>query len=383
MKKLLCFLLLLAVIILFAPKVFAVENPTEAEEIYEIQAQESGAEELPDALDPETQEILEGLRISPTDLDGLRTVSPGKVFEEIARIAKEKAKGPVGAAASVLAVMLLCSMLNGIKLSFGGRPMEEVAGMVGTLCVCGAVTVPVVECIGRAAGVIEGAAGFQMVCAPVLAGLMAASGQVVSAGTYNILMAAAGNAVSLISAVILVPLLNIFLALSIVSAVSPEINLSGLCGLFSKAVKWILGLCMAVFTGLLTVQSAVSAAADSAGTKAAKFLISSFVPLVGGALGDAMGTVQGSVKLLKSGVGAFGLIAGAFLFLPVILECLLWMLSLALCAGIGDVLGLPGISGLLRSSGKVVETMMAIVLCCMTALMISTVVVLAMGGNGG
>ena len=71
----------------------------------------------------------------------------------------------------------------------------------------------------------------------------------------------------------------------------------------------------------------MTSAVDSTGARAARFMVSSFVPVVGGALGEALGTITGCVKMIKSGVTAFGLLAEGALFLPVLLECVLWPVS--------------------------------------------------------
>ena len=75
--------------------------------------------------------------------------------------------------------------------------------------------------------------------------------------------------------------------------------------MFYKAVKWVLSIVMTIFVSLLTIQNLIGVAADNAGTKAVKFAVSNFIPVVGGALSDAYTTVQSCVKVLKSGVGAF------------------------------------------------------------------------------
>lgn len=354
-------------------------SPT-VEEYYKQQMEDSGANNLPNSLPDDTRKILNQMGIDTADWESISNLTPQTIFSQITGIAGEKGAAPLKAAASVLAIMLLCALLNGMKLSFGDKPLGGVIGMVGTLCICTVVITPIVSCIGNAANVIKIAADFLLACVPVLTGIMIAGGQSISAGSYNLLMVGAGNVISLLAANILVPLMNIFLAFSIVSAVSPNLNLSGLCDMFSKVVKWILGFCMTVFTGLLTLQSLVTTAADSTGTKAAKFVISSFVPVVGSALGDALNTVQGCVKLLKSGVGAFGLLAAACVFLPILLECIFWLLTLYLCAGIGDVFDLKEITVLLRSAAKVLEMMLAIILCSMTVLTVSTVLMLIIGG---
>lgn len=376
MKKLLCFLM---VLLFFALPAWA--EQAGPGEYYQQQYEDSGAADLPDSLPDEARKILEEIGADSPDWESISGLTPESIFSQIGNVASEKSSGPLHAALSVLAVILLCALMNGLKLSFGERPMSGVIGLVGTLCICTIVVQPVVTCIQHVALVIKGAAAFLLACIPVLTGIMVAGGQGVSAGTYNILMVAAGNVISLVAAVVVVPLLNIFLAFSIVSAISPAFRLSGLCDLFSSAVKWILTFCMTVFSGLLTVQTVVSSAADSAGAKTMKFVVSAFVPVVGSALGDALASVQGSVKLLKSGVGAFGLLATGAIFLPVALECLFWLFTLSACAAVGNLFELKEITELLRSSSKVIQILLSLILCCLTILVISTVLMMAIGGG--
>lgn len=49
---------------------------------------------------------------------------------------------------------------------------------------------------------------------------------------------------------------------------------------------------MTVFTGLLSIQSIVGTSADTLGVKAAKFVVSNFVPIVGSAVADAYTTMR-------------------------------------------------------------------------------------------
>ena len=167
------------------------------------------------------------------------------------------------------------------------------------------------------------------------------------------------------------------------SALSPNLNLNGLCKTFHTVMKWVLGFSMSIFTGLLTMQSLLGNAVDVSTNKTVKFVVSSFVPVVGNALGEAFGTVQGSIKLLKSGVGAFGLLAIAFLFFPVLAQCLLWQVMLVVSASIADVFDLKEIAGLLRAISKVLSLLLAILLCSSAILIISTLVMMAIGGAAG
>jgi stage III sporulation protein AE len=374
-KKVICIVFLL---FLFTIPVHA--QSVSQDELYRQQYEDSGAADLPDELPEETREWMDSLGISSPDWQSILNLTPETIFEQIGSSALQQSAAPVRALLSVLAVILLCALMNGMKLSFGDRPLSGVIGMVGTLCICTVVIQPIVTCIENVAFVIKGAAGFLLASIPILTGIMIAGGQTISAGSYNLLMLGAGNVISVIASTVLVPLLNIFLAFSVVSAVSPAMNLGGLCDLFSKTVKWVLTFCMTIFSGLLTMQTVVSSAADGAGAKTVRFMVSAFVPVVGSALSDAIGSVQSSVKLLKSGVGAFGLLATGAIFLPAALECLIWLLTLTACAAAGDIFELKEITTLLRSSMKVIQILLSIILCCFVILMISTVLMMAMGG---
>lgn len=384
MKRLFCWLFTLSFLLMLATPVYAQDDTSSSpslEEYYQEQMELSGADELSEELPGETRSLLEGMGIYGADWESLNALTPETLFGAVAATAQNQSSGPLRAAVQVLAVMLLCALMEGMKLSLGERPLSGVVGVVSTLCVCAVIIAPVVECIQSASKVIQGASGFMLCLAPVIAGIMIAGGQTVSASSYHLLMVGAGEVVSQIASGVLVPLLNCFLALSVTASVSPRLNLNGICEMISKVVKWVLGLSMSIFVSLLTLQSLVGAAADTAGTKAAKFVISSFVPVVGGALSEALNTVQGCVKLLKSGVGAFGMVAGGCIFLPVLLQCLLWMLTIQVCACVGDVFDLKQLSGLLRAAGKVISVLLSILLCCMMILIVSTVLVLMIGGG--
>lgn len=384
MKRTVCFLILLAAAFFFHTTAFAEQTASSSvsslNQYYQEQLQQSGADQLEDKLPDDTKKILQELGISGSDWNSITSITPQNYFQKILLVFTGRAKNPMRVLASVIAVILLCALLDGMKLSFGEKPLGGVIGMVGTLCICTIVVQPIVACISDAADVLKASSSFLLTCVPVLVAIMAAAGQSVSAGSYHLLMMAAGNIISIFATTVLVPMMNIFLALSVVSSVSPNINLNGLCNVLNKAVKWVMGLGMTLFTGLITMHSLVASSLDSTGAKAAKFVVSSFVPVVGNALGEALNTVTGCVKMLKSGVGAFGLLAGLFVFLPVIAECVLWILTLMLCSGISQMFDLKEITGLLKASSDVVSTMLAILLCCMMVLIISTVVMLVIGG---
>lgn len=357
------------------------EQPQNVDEIYDEQLKNSGAEELFDELPPQAQRNLEELGVESPDWRELNALSFGAVFSQIMQMLGENGQTPALAMAQVLALMLLCALADGLKLSFGEKPLGGIIGIVSTLCICGVLVYPIVEAIEKSAQVIVTASGFMLLYIPVMVGVMIAAGQAVSGASYYTLMMGAGQVVTQVSSNVLVPLLNIFLGMSIVSSISQRINLKGICGLCNKVVKWVFAFVMSVFVSVLTFQTMLGAAADTTSVRAARFAISSFVPVVGGALSDAFLTVQSCLKMLKSGIGVFAILGAAVIFLPMILECLVWLFSIHVCAAAGDVFGLTQPCALLRAASKVISTIVAILLCCMTVFIISAAIILMIGGS--
>lgn len=379
MKRKLAGILLSLVLVCGVP-VMGAEVPEETvDELYQEQLEQSGANEWMDMLPPETQNLLEGLGVYGADWEQ-SSVEPEGFFEMTVSLFTGGMAEPLRAAASLIGIMLLCALIGGLRISFGERQLGSVMAAIGTLCACTVITPPILSCIQQSSELIKGAGAFLLAGVPILAGIMLAAGQAVSASGWTIFLLAAGNAISFLSTVVLMPMMNIFLAFSLVSALSPEIRLDGLCTVFAKTVRWVLVLAVTIFTSLLSAQSIVSAAADGVSAKAAK-MVTGFIPVVGGVLGDAAGTVQGCIKLLRSGVGAFGLVAGLCLFLPVIIRCLLWIFCCTVCSAVGDLIGFSEITGILKAASQLLQTLLAIVVSCGVVLIVAAVFVMQ-GGSG-
>lgn len=385
MKKIVCCVVLALVIVIVPVSAAHAEETTIQkedmfQEYYQQQAEDSGANDLPNYLPDETRSQLNQIGIDGVDRNSIQSLQPNHLFSQILKLLGQGVQTPMKALLSLLGIMMLCALLNSMKMNLGEKSMGGIMNLIGILCICMVVITPVVQAIIKLTGVIQGASTFMLACIPVLTGIMIENGQTVTASSYHLLMLSTTNSISFLSAHFLTPCMNIFLGFSIVSAISPTLRLHTLCSTISKIAKWVLSFCMSVFTGLLTVQSLLGGSVDVTTNRTLRFVVSSFVPVVGGALGEALGTVQGCIKVLKSGVGAFGILAMVFLFLPIFMECILWQMTLTICAGISDVFDLKQITAILHAVSKVMSMMLAILLCTMAMMTISTVVVLMMGG---
>lgn len=381
MKKMMLICGLVVVGILFFSQNASAESLNE-NDIYSSQMKESGAEDLFNNLPVEAKKILSELNVTNPNWEQLNSLSFSQIMSKIMEITARQSITPFNSVCKILGIILLSALLEGFKTSFSQSTFSTVLGTVSTISICTLIVYPIASTIVSCANIISSSSVFMLALIPVLAGIMISSGHAASGGAYYSMMMGAGNVVSQISANILVPFLNMFLGISVVGAISPKINLKGVCDLINKVIKWVLTFVMSVFVTILTSQTLISATADSAGTKAARFAISSFVPLVGGALSEAFQTVESCLKMLKAGVGVFAIIGTAVIYIPGIVQCVMWLIAINLSAAAGDIFGLSAPCALLRAAGKVVSTLLAILLCTMVVFIISSTLIVLAGGGG-
>ncbi len=377
------FLIIIMFFVLFVVlsniSVNAAQESDSFEEIYDEQLALSEADKLFDGLPEQTKEIMSKMGITSPDYESVKGFKTEKIFEQIISLIGTNSGTPLGGMAVCLGIMLLCSLVEGFRVTLGEKSIGTISTAVGTLCVCTAIVVPICSTISDTVEILNGASGFLLMYIPIMAGLMAASGKQVSGASYYTLMMGAGEVVSQISSKIIAPLMNIFLALSVTSALSPKMRLGSMCSSVYKIAKWILTFSMSIFVTILSIQTFVTSSMDNVTNKALKFAVSSFVPVVGNALGEALNAFSGSVELLKSGAGVFVIIASAFVFLPVLVECAVWQFSLFFLSSVSDIFGLSQMTGVFRTISKVVSMIIAVLLCTMTIFILSTVIILLVG----
>ena len=330
-------------------------------------------------LSDEASRALSELGVTSADADALSALSFENVMAALSKMAGSGMTAPLKGLITMTAVLLLCSMLTAYQnsLTESGETVQTVA----VLCLSGAVAVPAVGFIGTAGDVIAQCANLFLAYIPIMAVMLAASGKAVSSASYQALTVAAGQGVMRVSSDMILPLLHIFLGIAVSSGIAPQVGLGGFLSLITKLTKWLLGFVMAIFTAVLSLRQAASGALDSLGSKAARFALSSFVPVVGGALSEAYKTVQGSLHVLRSGLGIFVILALAFTFLPVLLQGLGWSLCLFVGKALAEALGVSHCAKLFEALGTVFSTLTAVLLCVPAVLLIAAAAAFAIGGE--
>ena len=114
----------------------------------------------------------------------------------------------------------------------------------------------------------------------------------------------------------------------------------------------------------MTVQNQLSAKADSLGARAAKYALGSFIPVVGGTVGDSFRTVAASVEYIRSTVGGIAILVILLLLLPPLISLALGRSAVNITSAVAKMLGCEQEGRLLSEIGNVYGYMIAVCSIC-------------------
>ena len=340
-------------------------------EFYEEQYKNSGADELENYLPDETKEFMNENGLIPDSNNILESITPENVFSHIWGFLKGGIKKPIACGGAVLAVILISSAI----FSSASDNTVISCSYASVISAAAVIIVPVYSLITSSVDAMQSACVFMTAFIPVFAIVTSVSGAVASGTAMSVLLLTASGAVNFIANFIVLPLMSGYLGLSIASAVSPVIFKTGIADGIKKIAFWTMSLTSTIFIGILSIQKAVTSATDTLTTKTAKFVIGSTIPVAGMALSEALSTVTASMAILKTGIGLYGVIATALIFLPLLIEMLLWRLMLNITAAVSDLFSTTNISGILRSVDTVLSVLIGIILLIGAVFIISLTVV--------
>ena len=307
-----------------------------AEEETALEELENTVDELLSSLDIEAlQNFLDSFRefggISVKDklsavISGDFALDYSSIFSAALNLVWEEGQTMLPAFAIILAVTLLCGILNSVKNSFLQSTTSDIIYFVSYISV-GAV---VLSCL---LGVLE--AGFSAVSTmkrqmeivyPLLLTLMAASGGSVSVGVYRPAVTfMSGVIVELFTAIVL-PSAVVVIILTFVGNLTEDVRTGKLADFFKSLSKWLIGLTLGLFSLFLTVQGIAAAQYDGLSLRAIKYVVSGSVPIVGGFLSGGVELIIAGSALIKNALGAFAI----FILVGTLLRPLLLFAALQL-----------------------------------------------------
>lgn len=333
-----------------------------------------------ESLPQESRESLERIGLVSDTSRSICDVTFGSVINEVMNVIASQSPSAFSSLGLLVAVMLIYSLAESFSHSLNSDTLRDVLSVVTALCIALALVIPVTDIISTALDIVSISSNLMLSYIPIMVTVLVSSGQTVTGSEYYSMMVVASSGISKLYSEFVTPLLSVFLGISVCTTVMPDMKFDGLVSFFSKAVRWILSFSFTIFTALLSFKTLIASSLDSVSTRAVRYTVSSFVPVVGSALSEAYRTVASSVNILKNGLGVFMIFAIGSVFLPLIVRLLVWQFSVGISRCFAEMINLRVPNEMLGGVSSVLGTLLAILLCIMAMFIISTALLMTAGG---
>jgi stage III sporulation protein AE len=340
----------------------------------------SGADKLSEYLNEETAEYMKKLGCDELEFEKIMDISPLNVFKLIGELIRNGFSAPLKGMLKAAGTVLLISVVSSFF------PNDEKSRAVLNL-VCGSFVVVTVmtdatAAVNSAAGAIKSCAAFEKALIPVLAAILTVSGNPLSAASVQGSAFAAAQIIENLAESFILPLAGISTALNIVGAMLTGIRVSAIGEIIRKVLITVFSASAGIFSGMLSLKAVLSSGADSLAVKGIKMASSTFVPIVGGALGDIYISFASSVSLLKTTVGIYAVIALFAIAIPVVINLAMWALSMRIASAVSDLLGCGQCSEILKSIGFLFSCVNTILILCVSVFIVTAGITVLIK-NGG
>ncbi len=374
-KKLSSFLLFL--ILLFLLNISAFAN---IDSYGKDWLESSGANELSEHLSEETIDYLKKIGCEEIDFERIFDISFSSVTELIKDMFAEGINEPLKCLFKTAGAVMLVSVCSGFF------PDDEKSKTVLNL-ICGSFLIieifaPAVKSVSMAASAMAACALFEKALIPVLAAIVTVSGKPATALSSQGMMFAAAQFVEALAADIVMPLVGICGALNMTGAVFPTLRLSAISETVRKTALTFLTSAAGLFTGFLTLKNVLASTVDGMAVKGVKLAANTFVPVIGGAVGEAYTSIVGSLSIIRKAVGVYAIIAFFVITIPVIINLALWVFSLRIACMISDLLDQKQCSEVIKGIAFVFSTVNVLLILCAAVFIISSGLVVLMGTDG-
>lgn len=269
---------------------------------------------------------------------------------------------------SVIAAVILISIL---RLFQGG--VKKAADIAGTVLISSILLSCANSMIQLGAETVFELSQYGKLFFPVMTAAMAAQGGLTSSTALYVGTTFMDSLIASSISGIMVPLVYLYLALSISNSAIQEDVLKRLRDIVKGFVSWSLKILLTIYTTYMSITGVVSGTTDAAALKATKVTISSAVPVIGGILSDASEAILVSAGLMKNAAGLYGIFALLAICLNPFLKIGIHYILLKATAAICGVYGAKSAIDLIDDFSAAMGLLLAMTGSVCLLLLISTV----------
>lgn len=203
---------------------------------------------------------------------------------------------------SILIIVLIHSILKSIAENLGDKGTTQIAYYIEYILIVTLIMANFSQLINMIKEAITNITGYMNTLVPILLALIMTTGNVATSSLlqpiifFSIIFI--GNAITMI----VLPVTFIATILGILSNLSEKVQIGKLSKFLKSSITWVLGFVITMFVSVLSLEGGLTSSVDGITIKGLKSASSTFIPVVGKALGDSVDTVLGATSVIKNAV---------------------------------------------------------------------------------
>ncbi len=215
---------------------------------------------------------------------------------------------------------------------------------------------------------------------PVLLTLLNFSGGVTSSTMISSLLLMMIEILTNIINIIVFPLITASVTVSVANNMSRKINIGTMVTLMRQGVKWILGFCLAIYTGFYSIYGLVGSTLDNRIGKAARFALGRGIPVVGGVVAESIETVMTTFGAVRNITGSVGVIFISLYCVAPMIKTFIYILIFKLAAMVLEPISDSRIVALTSETAEAM-TLILSVLIAVCLLFVGCIGIILITGN--
>ncbi len=290
----------------------------------------------------------------------------------------ERIDDPLKIFFTLILVLLVSTVVRGLSLDNNSvsSVMDTVINIVFFLL----LLAPVLSVQGSLSSAIEVCKNFLNSFLLVFISLLATSGQPGTAAVASGFFSASVLIVSELIIGVLLPIASIYLSIRVCSLCVNTIEFGGIAEIIRRIARYLLLGIATFFSAVMGMQSLISAAADGVAVRTGKFIVGNGVPIIGPVVQDAITMVIGGISAVKTTAGVAAVIAISVIFIPVFIDCIIYIFMFELTSVMAEISGSVKINKLMKAAVHTIEIYFSCVVLFYLMIIISMLTFVLSGG---
>ena len=345
------------------------------------------AEEF-DALSAQVSAYSAGLsdsftleKILESALEGESLFDSQILIENLKTLFLYEIKEALFLAVQILTVCVAVGLLQNLASSFGKKSLAGLGQLVCTMVIIG-ISINSFRLIYELSlDTVSTMVKTMTLVAPVLLGILLATGSIASGTILSPMMLGAVTGVGIIIRTIILPTLFAATILGLINCLTEKNYVNKLSKLLRNAAVIVTGMILALLSGVFSIQGLLSDTSDGLLINAARYSLSTFIPIVGGFTSDTVELFLRCMRSIKGVVGIFGILAILLLILVPLIKMLAAAVIYKLTAAAAEPITDSKIADGLNDMGSCMISIASIVF--FTALLFIIFISIIVGIGGG